>query len=314
MEYITEQNLNLSESEVLIVDDDSISTSVLEELLSGLYKTKTVHSGESALQYCQATPPDLILLDVVMKGISGIETCKALKKNSHTQHIPIIFITSVSDQDEQNLCWEAGGTDYAVKPINGITLRNRIRVHLTHKLQSDLFRRMSFIDALTGLYNRHQLEDAMLKLTSHVNRSTHPLSLIMLDVDMFKNFNDTYGHIVGDECLKSIANVIKDCMHRPTDMGIRYGGDEFLCLLPDTDLNGAKHIAGLILSSVQQLAIEHNKSETNKVTISIGIHTIVKNKNDSLIDSLAKADEALYSAKQLGRNRYAVFDSNIVTA
>jgi diguanylate cyclase (GGDEF)-like protein len=170
---------------------------------------------------------------------------------------------------------------------------------------------MSFVDGLTGLYNRHLLEDVMEKLTSHVNRSNKPLSLMMIDVDWFKGYNDTYGHLEGDECLKRVARAIKNSLQRPTDMAIRYGGEEFLCLLPDTDHQGVENIANLTLEMVQSLAIEHKLSVFKVLTISIGIHTISSSKNASLVSTLAKADEALYAAKQLGRNRFSTYVSKI---
>ena len=305
--YITEQKISLIESVILIVEDDPINAVVVEDLLSGLYQTKTVHSGENALIFCDATPPDLILLDVMMDGISGLETCKTLKINTQTQHIPIIFITSMHDQDDQNRCWEAGCVDFVAKPVNGVTLRNRIKAHLILKLQTDLLRRMSFVDGLTGLYNRHLLEEVMVKLISDVNRSKQTLSVMMIDVDWFKGYNDTYGHLEGDECLKSLARMIKESLQRPIDIAIRYGGEEFLCLLPDTDHQGVEHLAKSMLRSVRNLTIEHKISEFKVVTISIGIHTISSTTNASFDDILAKADAALYAAKQLGRNRFSTY-------
>jgi len=309
-QYITEQKTSLTESVILIVEDEPINAVVIENMLSGLYQTKTVHSGEDALILCDAQPPDIILLDVMMNGMSGLETCKILKNNSQTQHIPIIFITSMYDQDDENRCWEAGCEDFVAKPVNGVTLRNRIKAHLTHKLQTDLLRRMSFVDGLTGLYNRHLLEDVMPKMISYVNRSKQNLSIMMLDVDWFKGFNDTYGHIEGDECLKRVASVIKESLQRPIDLAIRYGGEEFLCLLPDTGLQGVEHLASVMLKSVRNLAIKHKLSEFKTVTISIGIHTICSTENTSFDDVLAKADEALYAAKQLGRNRFSTYIPN----
>jgi diguanylate cyclase (GGDEF)-like protein len=309
-QYIADQKTSLDESVILIVEDDPINVIVIEDLLTDLYQTKTVNCGEDALILCDEEPPDLILLDVMMDGISGLETCKILKSQSNTQHIPIIFITSMHDQDDQNLCWEAGCVDFVSKPVNGVTLRNRIKAHLTLKLQTDLLLRMSFLDGLTGLYNRNLLDDVMVRLNSHVNRSKQPLSLMMVDVDWFKGYNDTYGHLQGDECLKRVASVIKETLLRPTDMAIRYGGEEFLCLLPDTDHRGTEHVAIKMLAAVQNLGMEHKVSEFKVVTVSIGVYTVLCNENTSLVDLLAKADEALYDSKQRGRNRFSVYASN----
>lgn len=308
-QYIADQKTSSDDSVILIVEDDPINVIVMEDLLAGLYHTKTVNCGEDALILCDAEPPDLILLDVMMDGISGLETCKILKSQSKTQHIPIIFITSMHDQDDQNLCWEAGCVDFVSKPVNGVTLRNRIKAHLTLKLQTDLLLRMSFLDGLTGLYNRNLLEDVMVKLTSHVKRSKQPLGLMMVDVDWFKGYNDTYGHIQGDECLKKVATVIKETLLRPTDMAIRYGGEEFLCLLPDTDQKGIEHVATKMLTAVQNLGIAHKLSEYKVVTVSVGVHTVLGNENAPLVELLAMADEALYDSKQRGRNRFSVYAS-----
>lgn len=216
-----------------------------------------------------------------------------------------MFITSNEDQDEQNECWAAGAVDFVTKPVNGVILRNRVKAHLTLKLQTDLLRSMSFVDGLTGLYNRHLLVDALGKGILHARRSGKPLSLLMIDVDWFKQFNDTYGHLNGDECLKSIAAVIKSCLLRPTDFAVRYGGEEFLCLLADTDLVGAKHIAAALLESVTRLDIVHKASPLGHVTVSIGVHTSVPKalSNDNAL--IGQADAALYQAKHKGRNQFA---------
>jgi diguanylate cyclase (GGDEF)-like protein len=165
---------------------------------------------------------------------------------------------------------------------------------------------MSFVDGLTGLYNSHLLDDVMVRLSSHTNRSNQPLSM-MLDVDWFKGNNDTYDHLEGDECLKRLANVIKESLQRPTDLAIRYGGEEFLCLLPDTDHQGTEHVAKKMLEAVRDLAIEHKLSEFKVVTISIGIHRVLSSESTSLVGLLGKADEALYDSKQRGRNCFSTY-------
>ncbi|MDU0353220.1 diguanylate cyclase [Paraglaciecola aquimarina] len=263
----------LAASVILIVDDDPVNSAVVDSLLSGLYQTVVTHSGESALDFCQKTLPDLILLDVVMGGISGLETCRKLKQNVETQHIPVVFITSILDVEGEINCWDAGCVDFVTKPVNGVTLLNRIKSHLVSKLQADMLRRMSYKDGLTGLNNRHVLDEVLEKSMLYATRSDHPLSVMMLDVDWFKLYNDYYGHLQGDDCLRQIADSIKEVVQRPTDVAIRFGGEEFLCVLPETDLAGVEHLAQALLKSVLDLKIPHAKSPLNIVTVSVGIFT-----------------------------------------
>lgn len=298
------QQGTLQEALVLIVDDEPINAMVIADLLANLYNTKIVHSGEEALEFCQHQTPDLILLDVVMPGISGLETCRTIKNNQNLQHIPVIFITSVKSQNDENKCWEAGGVDFVSKPVNGITLLNRVKAHLTLKAQSDFLRKMSFTDGLTGLYNRHLLEDVLNKYMLQSSRTESPLSLLMLDIDWFKRFNDSYGHISGDKCLISVSNVLKDVLHRPNDMSFRYGGEEFLCLLPDTDRAGAEHIAKTILQKIADLKVPHEASPFGIVTASIGLYSTSNNESYKVNEIIRNADKALYLAKQKGRNQF----------
>ncbi|WP_158972742.1 diguanylate cyclase [Paraglaciecola sp. L3A3] len=295
---------SLASSVILIVDDDPINSMVVDNILSDQYQTHITHSGEEALEFCNKTPPDLILLDVVMDGISGLETCRQLKANAGTQHIPVVFITSILDIEGEISCWNAGCVDFVSKPVNGVTLLNRVKAHLTSKLQADLLRNMSYIDGLTGLNNRNILDDVMEKGILYSNRTGNPLSVLMIDVDWFKRFNDTYGHLQGDDCLKLVAKTIKQIVKRPTDIAIRFGGEEFLCFLPETDLTGAKYLAKVLLESIAKLGIPHQESSFNKVTISVGIYTLLPNSNLTQRDILDYADQALYKAKQFGRNRY----------
>ncbi|GAC16691.1 GGDEF domain-containing response regulator [Aliiglaciecola lipolytica] len=300
-----QQKSSLSESLILIVEDEPISAMVIADLLSDLYQTKIVHSGEEALEFCKNNTPDMILLDMLMTGMSGLQTCQTIKTDPNLQHIPIIFITSVKNQDDQNKCWEAGAVDFVNKPVNGITLQNRVKAHLTLKLQSDLLRRMSFVDGLTGLYNRHLLDEILEKTILQSIRSKTPLSLLMIDIDWFKLYNDTYGHLKGDECLKEVGEAIRDVLLRPTDLAFRYGGEEFLCLLPDTEQIGAEHVSQQILEKIAALKIPNEPSSNGLVNVSIGIHSSLITTLIQANEIIQKADSALYAAKQKGRNQYA---------
>ncbi len=304
MEQLPNINVRpLRDALILIVEDEPVNSAVLQALLSELYHTDTVFSGEEALEYCKTKEPDLILLDLMMPGIGGLETCKAIKANSDIAHIPVIFITSRSSDEDQNQCWEAGCVDFVSKPINGATLRNRVHSHLRLKMQTDALWRMSYLDGLTGAYNRHLLDDALPKLFRSSKRNDTAFALLMIDVDRFKLYNDTYGHLSGDDCLKKICNTINSVLHRPTDVLLRYGGEEFLCLLPDTDSVGAQLVAQHVLEGVRDAKIPHTGSEFDIVTVSIGLTSVPANTEESQTVWLERADSALYQAKCDGRNR-----------
>ena len=301
-----EKDLVLSDCNILIVDDEPLNAMVLEHILSDDFKVNVVFSGEEALQYCLQKNPDLILLDIVMDGMSGLDVCKKIKEDAQLCHIPIIFVTSIKSEADQNMCWEAGGVDFVEKPVNGVTLLNRVKVHLTIKLQTDLLRKMSLINELTGLYNRHLISDDLSKSVLQVNRSGSSLSVLMIDIDWFKQFNDTYGHLEGDKCLKCVAKEIQLTLNRPMDMAIRFGGEEFLCILPYTDTSGALHLAKTILNGLVKLSIPHENSPLKIVTVSIGLHSIDAGTKMTPHDLIQHADDALYKAKQQGRNQCTI--------
>lgn len=301
------QNLertSLKNMTLLIVDDEPINAIVLENFLSGLFSINTVHSGEEAIVYCSTTAPDLILLDYSMPGISGLQTCKELKHNPLTQNIPVIFVTSNTNVEVQNSCWDAGGVDFISKPVSAQTVRNRVKTHMMYKLQSDNLKRMTYLDGLTGIYNRHLLSEVLPKIIQQGIRNGLCTSLLMIDVDYFKMYNDTYGHLAGDNALRNVASTIKLNLQRPADIVVRYGGEEFLCLSPETDTRGAEHIASSVLQSILALDIPNEQSPIGKLSISIGGAVAIPETPMSEDELIAKADEKLYSAKRNGRNQY----------
>ncbi|RZF90210.1 diguanylate cyclase [Pseudoalteromonas sp. CO302Y] len=296
-------NLSLDEAVILIVDDEPINATVIESLLSP-YKTQIVDCGKKVLSMCDKFKPDLILLDVVLGDMSGLEVCKTLKTHPLYSHIPVIFITAILDQEDQNKCWQAGGIDFVPKPVYGATLLNRVKVHLTLKKQTDLLKCLSQRDSLTGLYNRRYLQEALKQNIRLAKRNNSALSVLMIDIDWFKQYNDLFGHQQGDLCLKQVANEIQNSLNRPTDTVIRYGGEEFLCVLPDTDMQGATFITKKLLSNICKLNIEHPKASAKIISVSIGCTTLIDHHLELNSDSLIRcADTALYQAKNQGRNR-----------
>lgn len=261
-------------------------------------------SGAQALALCQRMRPDLVLLDMVMPGMDGLELCRRLKRSPETQDIPVVFVSGHSKPEEENACWEVGAVDFVNKPINSITLRNRVNAHLIIKFQADLLREMAFIDGLTGVANRRRFDEQLQVEWRRCGRTRQPLALIMADVDFFKHFNDTYGHQRGDDCLHAIATVLKSGLRRPGDLVARYGGEEFVCLLPETSLAGAMDVAGTLERAVRAVGMEHADSTVAPVvTISLGVACQVPDRLHAADSLVMAADARLYLAKQTGRGR-----------
>lgn len=289
---------------LLIVDDQPTNIRVLHELFREDCDVFMATSGEQAISVCQTQLPDLILLDVVMEGMDGHEVSRRLKLDPMTQDIPIIFITAQQQESDEVLGLELGAVDFISKPINTTIVRARVRTHLTLKLQSDLLRSMALMDGLTGVANRRKFNEDILADWRLCFREQKPLSLILVDVDYFKRYNDQYGHQAGDGCLKSIAQALSETVRRPYDLVARYGGEEFACVLPNTVLSGAVEIAERMQEHVRALGIEHSASDVDRVvTISLGVATLTPTSDLKFEALIEAADKQLYEAKNAGRAR-----------
>ncbi|MCG7642564.1 diguanylate cyclase [Alteromonas sp. MmMcT2-2] len=294
-----------AECNVLIVDDEPMSRMLLESILESVFTCATVESGEEAISYCEANLPDLVLLDMNMPDIDGLDVCTALKASPETNHIPVIFVTSTMDIESENACWEVGASDFVMKPVNASTLTHRIKTHLQNKLRTEFLEMMTFHDQLTGLYNRMYLTKEIPLLIKQVARDKGTVGAIMIDIDYFKLFNDTYGHLEGDICLQKVAQIISDTVKRPKDAVIRFGGEEFLVVLPYIDHQGTKLVAHQLVEAVADARIPHGKGIENRVSISAGF--AVWKATDVVEDDVAAliedADVSLFEAKELGRNQ-----------
>ncbi|MBT1066149.1 diguanylate cyclase [Bowmanella sp. Y26] len=291
---------------VLVVEDEPITRTIIANYLDGFCHVAVVANAEEALQYCSLTPPDLILSDVLMREMDGLELCRQLKTMPDVSHIPLIFITSLSEDVEEQACWEAGCVDYVVKPVNAITLTNRVKTHLTLKLQTDFLKQQSLLDGLTRVYNRHWLEDAVQRLIRQSSRECSSFCLAMFDVDWFKKYNDHFGHLQGDQCLREVAKALKKALLRPSDAVVRYGGEEFICLLPDTDIEGAECVVNRIKDAVCKLELAHPESPFGIVTLSGGLSQLDNSDLENWEAWLKRTDELLYKAKATGRNRVCI--------
>jgi diguanylate cyclase (GGDEF)-like protein len=288
---------------ILLVDDEPANIQFLYDILKQDFELLYATDGQQALQRASDRQPDLILLDVKMPGMDGYQVCRQLKESPDTCGIPVIFVTAMSSEPDEAHGLEVGAVDYIAKPISPPIVRARTQTHVELKRQRDLLTRIATQDGLTGIANRLRLNEVLAHEWQRCMRGGAPLSLIMIDVDCFKEFNDTYGHLAGDDCLKQIVRILVDVLNRPADMVARYGGEEFTCVLPDTELDGAKYIAQGIRKAIEAQRIEHVNSPFGYVTVSLGIASVTPSPKHQVEELLAQADASLYKAKKAGRNR-----------
>jgi diguanylate cyclase (GGDEF)-like protein len=294
---------NAEKARILIVDDEPINIHVLSNALNDTYNLFAVTSGREALAFCMTHAPDLVLMDMDMPDINGVEACKTLKEKSETHDIPIVFVTGHGDSDAEDKCWEAGGVDFLTKPVNANTLNHRIKSHLALKELTDELRRMAYQDGLTQVSNRRYFDEYLLRQQKLSQRSGSLFALLMFDIDFFKSYNDHYGHLAGDDCLRLVAKVLKQSVERPGDFVARFGGEEFAVVLPETDIAGAILVATKLLANVRELGIKHKGSPFGVVTGSIGIAASDGSKK-TLQELIDTADRRLYVAKTSGRDQY----------
>lgn len=292
---------------ILIVDDNPNLIAVLGKMLAPVGQVRFATSGAMALARMRDETPDLVLLDAEMPGMDGYAVCQAMKADPALERIPVIFVTSHNAPEAELRGLNAGAVDFISKPVNEPVLLARVQTHLRLKQLSDELQRRAATDALTSLANRGHFDQRLQLEWARAARNGEALSLILLDVDHFKKFNDRYGHPAGDACLRAVADALALRARRSTDLVARVGGEEFAVLLPHTHADGAQQAAEQLRAAVAALGIPHGGSDTAPhVTISIGVAScqpvppVSAGGTQSLVE---RADQALYVAKSQGRNR-----------
>ena len=289
---------------LLVVDDQLANIQALYQAFSADHQVMMATGGEQALKLATTKQPDLILLDVVMPGMDGHEVCLRLKADAATRDIPVIFVTAHSDEAAETQGLALGAVDFISKPINPAIVRARVKTHLTLKAQADLLRQWVYVDGLTGVRNRRGFDEQLTAEWGRAARDGSALSVILLDVDFFKRYNDHYGHQAGDACLRAVAGFLRQAVKRPGDLVARYGGEEFVCLLPGTPLEDALTFARQLGAGVEALALAHAQSTVSPVvTVSLGVCATSGKQPGSAEALLRAADAQLYAAKAAGRNR-----------
>jgi diguanylate cyclase (GGDEF)-like protein len=289
---------------IFIIDDAPENIRMLMENLKEEYAIVPATDGEKAIKMLRShSLPDLILLDIIMPGADGYEVCRRIKSDEITKDIPIIFITAKDREEDEVMGLTLGAVDYITKPFCMPVVKARVNTHIELKKHRDKLKLLSDLDGLTGIPNRRRFDEYLKMQWQYAQRSQTFLSLIMIDIDYFKAFNDLYGHGRGDECLKKVAKTLFETVNRPTDMVTRYGGEEFACLLPVTDSDGAAKIAEEMRINVLSLSIPHEHPfPDSRVTISLGVATIKPTLHSTSAVLLNNADHALYEAKRSNRN------------
>jgi diguanylate cyclase (GGDEF)-like protein len=315
------------DDKIVVVDDDPGTIYLIGRILYGVGTLSFATSGENALQMIHDSKPDLILLDAELPGMSGFKVFDALKESPDALNVPIIFITSHNEAGFEVSALQMGAADFIAKPFTSSRLLARVKTHLRAKRTADELRRVGSIDALTGLGSRHQFDESLVREWLRGLRVGDPMSLLLIDIDHFDQYNERYGHAKGDSCLRKVAAAIKAITRRPADVVARCGGEQFGMILPQTSRRGAEYIAHRVLDAVSALNIPHEAPfAARHVTVSIGVSCYDEDSACWLSPSatfrsddasqrtrvgnnlLLAADKALYSAKLAGCSHARLLD------
>lgn len=290
---------------VLVVDDERLNLNALHGLLRDDYQIMAAISGEQGLKAALSGRPDLILLDITMPDMDGLEVCRRLKADPLTQEIPVIFITGLTQEEDEVKGFGVGAVDYIPKPFNPVIVKARVKTHARLKMQSDFLKELAYLDGLTGVANRRRFQDWAQEELQRQGRLGGVVVAFMIDIDHFKLYNDHYGHQQGDICLKSVAQCLQEeALQAGDGMIARYGGEEFVGLFRVTDMEAARKLAEKMVARVQSAALAHDKSLTHPhVSISLGGCLATADPSLTLHALLTQADAQLYASKTSGRNQ-----------
>lgn len=314
---------------ILIVDDEADICASLKWLLegNGYQVVITAGDGKQAMEILDTISIDLVLTDISMPAPNGIELCRHIKLDPELHDIPVVVITARGEQVMLERAFDAGSHDFLTKPVDPNALLARVRAALRLKEELDQrraredelldmtrrlervnskLRRLSVLDELTGIPNRRFFNLLLRQEWDRAAREALPVSLIMIDIDHFKSFNDFYGHPAGDECLARVAGTLGSMVRRPGDSVARYGGEEFVVLLANTGIAGAVTVADSLRSAIDELNLLHERSPSGRVTISLGVATATPEPGGNSMSLVESVDRALYVAKSCGRNQVAM--------
>ena len=288
---------------VLIIDDEVINLKIISDILRDEVNIIMAKSGEQGVRKALEFSPDLILLDVIMPDMDGFETMKKLSQDTRTCDIPVIFITALDDIESEEKGLLLGASDYIQKPIHASIIKARVALHLKLINQHRILERLSTIDPLTSLANRRKYEETIRSEWELMEELNKTLSLAVIDIDNFKQYNDFYGHAAGDKVLKKVANILAKNFNHDRDLVARYGGEEFVAIMPEATKKEALQRLNKCIEDMNEMAISSHKKAEDIVTISAGLASIIPKKGLNFEYLFAAADEALYLAKYNGKNQ-----------
>ena len=294
---------------ILITDDEKNNLDILGNILSPNYNLLISRNGTRAIDLAAEHKPDLILLDVLMPEMSGFDVISKLRENEVTAKIPVIFITGLTGTEDEEKGFFLGAVDYITKPFHRSIVMARVNTHIKIIDQMRTIEQIGLIDPLTKITNRPGFENRLNVDWGNAMRMKYPISILIMDIDKVKNYNDTYGHQQGDAALKAFASTATKSLNRSIDLAARWGGEEFVVLLSGTDSNGAAEIAERIRKNIEATVIPTGDGGETRITVSIGVNTVIPSANSTIEEFIEKADQALYIAKDSGRNRFVISES-----
>jgi len=303
----------MEKNSILIVDDEAMNITALSQMLKYDYTIYVEKDGQGCIDTAMELKPDLILLDIIMPAMSGFEVIDVLKKKPETKDIPVIFVTGLSNSQDEEKGFVLGAADYIGKPFSSATVKLRVRNQIQIVNQQRMIESLITTDSLTGLYNQRSFRSELEREWKRAIRQQTPVSFILFNIDNFNAYDEAYGHSQGDVVLKEVAHIIKSNLFRAMDIIARWDGAEFAVILPDTVLPGACIVAEKIRSAIEKHLFvveekEDEKTPTN-VTVSVGLHCAIPERQGSYTDKdlITSANKALSYAKGKGRNRVCAF-------
>jgi diguanylate cyclase (GGDEF)-like protein len=290
---------------ILIVDDVPDNIRVLSSMLAGEgIEISTATSGRRALKIAERYPPDLVLLDIMMPEMDGYEVCQAMKADPLLRGVPIIFITALADAESEIRGLELGAVDYISKPFNEMIVKLRVKTHLELKIQREILNNLSRVDGLTRIPNRQAFDERLDVEWRRAARSGETLALLVADIDYFQAYNLVYGHMEGENCLRLLATTLYEAMNRAGDFVARFGGDEFVALLPVTSASELNVVAERMRYSVEKLELPHQASSVSPyVTVSVGGVAFQPHLDHDVKRFVELTEQQFQIAKEDGRNR-----------
>ncbi|MCL2500571.1 MAG: diguanylate cyclase [Defluviitaleaceae bacterium] len=297
-----------TKNRILVVEDSKISIMHLVQILRDDYDLLIANNGTEAIEMAKEHKPDLILLDIIMPELDGYETLELLKVSSRTRDIPVIFISSLDEESDEERGLSLGAADYITKPFSPVIVKLRVLLQIRISNQLKTIQRLSMMDHLINIPNRKYFDRRLHEEWDRAYRNNVSIGLMIADIDRFKEYNDIHGHKQGDGALIAVANTITGFLNRPGDFAARWGGKSFAVLMPETDLIGVKNVSERIRKATEKRSIPNPAGEHTFVTVSIGASVGLPPSKNALDKFISYADAALNRAKESGRNRIEIHE------